>query len=169
MILNKFLLQIQLEQLLVLQLSDFCWIICDKKWHCFKVCLLHHLPSENNTGAESQIAYWLKYHKFKLQYSWGHCAGFRLSGGGKAHWFAGLKSHLNQRLPPTGGQDAGLDVSLLQPKPTGVGPGDVYYFRVCTKWQFHDTKLMEWVNHPGLPLIPIRQTSQVRKVTQLAS
>lgn len=40
--------------------------------------------------------------------------------------------------------------------------------RVCTKWHFHDTKLMEWVSLLGLPLIPIRQSSRVRKLTQLA-
>lgn len=52
---------------------------------------------------------------------------------------------------------------------TSVGLSDVYYFRVCAKWHFHGIKLMEWVNHLGLPLIPIRQSSQVKKVTQLVS
>lgn len=120
-------------------------------WSLISNCLLTHVP-------------WIS----------GHCAGFLLLGGGRGSSirkvevsFKSGKPHSTFR-PQQGGTLVWVLVSHGQSQ-TSVGLSDIYYFRVCTKLRFHDTKLMEWVNHLGLPLIPIRQSSQVRKVPQLAS
>lgn len=131
------------------------------------------LQSVYCSGAESQIAYWLMYHKFKQWCISGHCVGFQ-SGEGWGSLICRAEVSFKSGKPystfllPEDGTLVCMLVSYDQSQ-TSMALSDVYYFRVCIQWQFHDIKLMEWVNHLGLPLIPIRQSSQVRKVTQLAS